>query len=160
MKYAGIIYDDFVNGENVCVSLWMQGCHFHCKGCHNQQTWDFNGGYEMPENFESDILKAISKNGIQRNFSMLGGEPLCPENRACVCNLIKKVRETYPTIKIFVWTGYELEELRAENDKAINEILENINVLITGRFILEQRDITLPLRGSRNQKILYKGEDF
>ena len=160
MKYAGIIYDDFVNGENVCVSLWMQGCHFHCKGCHNQQTWDFNGGYEMPENFESDILKAISKNGIQRNFSMLGGEPLCPENRAFVCNLIKKVRETYPIIKIFVWTGYELEELRAENDKAINEILENINVLITGRFILEQRDITLPLRGSRNQKILYKGEDF
>ena len=160
MKYAGIVYDDFVNGENVCVSLWMQGCHFHCKGCHNQQTWDFNGGYEMPENFESDILKAISKNGIQRNFSMLGGEPLCPENRAFVCNLIKKVRETYPTIKIFVWTGYELEELRAENDKAINEILENINVLITGRFILEQRDITLPLRGSRNQKILYKGEDF
>lgn len=160
MKYAGIIYDDFVNGENVCVSLWMQGCHFHCKGCHNQQTWDFNGGYEMPENFESDILKAISKNGIQRNFSMLGGEPLCPENRAFVCNLIKKVRETYPTIKIFVWTGYELEELRAENDKAINEILENINVLITGRFVLEQRDITLPLRGSRNQKILYKGEDF
>ena len=160
MKYAGIIYDDFVNGENVCVSLWMQGCHFHCKGCHNQQTWDFNGGYEMPENFESDILKAISKNGIQRNFSMLGGEPLCPENRAFVCNLIKRVRETYPTIKIFVWTGYELAELRAENDKAINEILENINVLITGRFILEQRDITLPLRGSRNQKILYKGEDF
>ena len=160
MKYAGIIYDDFVNGENVCVSLWMQGCHFHCKGCHNQQTWDFNGGYEMPENFESDILKAISKNGIQRNFSMLGGEPLCPENRAFVCNLIKKVRETYPTIKIFVWTGYELEELQAENDKAINEILENIDVLITGRFILEQRDITLPVRGSRNQKILYKGEDF
>lgn len=160
MKYAGIIYDDFVNGENVCVSLWMQGCHFHCKGCHNQQTWDFNGGYEMPENFESDILKAISKNGIQRNFSLLGGEPLCPENRAFVCNLIKKVRETYPIIKIFVWTGYELEELRAENDKAINEILENIDVLITGRFILEQRDITLPLRGSRNQKILYKGEDF
>lgn len=160
MKYAGIIYDDFVNGENVCVSLWMQGCHFHCKGCHNQQTWDFNGGYEMPENFESDILKAISKNGIQRNFSLLGGEPLCPENRAFVCNLIKKVRETYPIIKIFVWTGYELEELQAENDKAINEILENIDVLITGRFILEQRDITLPLRGSRNQKILYKGEDF
>lgn len=160
MKYAGIIYDDFVNGENVCVSLWMQGCHFHCKGCHNQQTWDFNGGYEMPENFESDVLKAISKNGIQRNFSLLGGEPLCPENRAFVCNLIKKVRETYPAIKIFVWTGYELEELRAENDKAINEILENIDVLITGRFILEQRDITLPLRGSRNQKILYKGEDF
>ena len=160
MKYAGIIYDDFVNGENVCVSLWMQGCHFHCKGCHNQQTWDFNGGYEMPENFESDILKAILKNGIQRNFSLLGGEPLCPENRAFVCNLIKKIRETYPTIKIFVWTGYELEELRAENDKAINEILKNIDVLITGRFILEQRDITLPLRGSRNQQILYKGEDF
>ena len=160
MKYAGIVYDDFVNGENVCVSLWTQGCHFHCKGCFNSSTWDFNGGYEPPKNFESNILKAISKNGIQRNFSVLGGEPLCPENRAFVCNLVKKVRQTYPTIKIFIWTGYELEELQKEGDETICEILKNIDVLITGRFILEQRDITLPLRGSRNQKILYKGEDF
>ena len=73
---------------------------------------------------------------------------------------MKKVRQTYPTIKIFIWTGYELEELQKEGDETICEILKNIDVLITGRFILEQRDITLPLRGSRNQKILYKGEDF
>lgn len=160
MKYAGVIYDDFVNGEDICVSIWMQGCHFHCKGCFNSSTWDFNGGYEIPENFESNILKAISKNGIQRNFSILGGEALCLENRVFVCSLIKKVRQTYPTIKIFVWTGYELKELQEENDEMINEILNNIDVLITGRFILEQKDITLPLRGSRNQKILHKGEDF
>lgn len=160
MRYAGIIYDDFVNGEDVCVSLWAQGCHFCCNGCHNGQTWDFNGGYEVPANFETDILKAISKNGIQRNFSILGGEPLCPENRVFVCNLIKKVCQTYPTIKIFVWTGYELEELREEDDETIDEILKNIDVLITGRFIMEQRDITLSLRGSRNQKILYKEKDF
>lgn len=159
-RIAKVNKNDVVNGIGVCVSVFVQGCHFHCKGCFNSSTWDFNGGYEIPENFETDILKAISKNGIQRNFSVLGGEPLCLENRAFVCSLIKKVRQTYPTIKIFVWTGYELEELREESDEAINEILKNVDVLITGRFILEQRDITLPLRGSHNQKILYKGEDF
>lgn len=159
-RIAKINKNDVVNGIGVCVSVFVQGCHFHCKGCFNSSTWDFDGGYEIPENFESDILKAISKNGIQRNFSVLGGEPLCPENRVFVRDLITKVRQTYPTIKIFVWTGYELEELKSENDIAIQEILKNIDVLITGRFILEQRDITLPLRGSRNQKILYSKIDF
>lgn len=159
-RIAKINKNDVANGIGVCVSVFVQGCHFHCKGCFNSSTWEFDGGYEIPENFESDILKAISKNGIQRNFSVLGGEPLCPENRAFVCNLVKKIRQTYPTIKIFVWTGYELEELQKEGDEAIREILKNIDILITGRFILEQRDITLPLRGSRNQKVLYKEKDF
>lgn len=160
MKYAGIIYDDFVNGEDVCLSFWTQGCPFCCKGCHNQQTWNFDGGKDIPVNFKDLILKSITKNGIQRNFSVLGGEPLCSKNRVFVCNLIKEVRQAYPTIKIFVWTGYELEELKHERDITIDEILKNIDVLITGRFVLEQRDITLPLRGSSNQKILYSKTDF
>lgn len=160
MKYAGILKDDFVNGQNVCVSFWVQGCPFRCKGCHNPQTWDFDGGIEADEDTISTVLKTISKNGIQRNLSILGGEPLCKENRSLVAKLIAEAKAEYSTIKIFVWTGYELDELFAEKDKDIETILTNSDMLITGRFILAERDITLPLRGSRNQKILRKGVDY
>lgn len=160
MKYAGILKDDFVNGQNVCVSFWVQGCNFRCLGCHNPQTWDFNGGVEVDEETIPTVLSAISKNGIQRNLSILGGEPLCKENREFVAMLIKAAKQKYPTIRIFVWTGYELDELLSEKDEFIETILDNTELLITGRFILAERDITLPLRGSRNQKILRKGVDF
>ena len=160
MRYAGILCDDFVNGQNVCVSFWVQGCNLKCPGCHNAQTWDFNGGTEVTADTIPTIIKAISKNGIQRNLSVLGGEPLCPENRNFVLELIQTVRKVYPTIQIFLWTGYELSELKEENDPTINKILSLVDTLITGRFVLAERDITLPLRGSRNQKVLRKGEDF
>lgn len=159
-RIAKINKNDIVNGYGVCVSVFMQGCHFHCKGCHNAQTWDFNGGTEVTADTIPFIIKAISKNGIQRNFSVLGGEPLCPENRNFVLELIQAVRETYPTIQIFLWTGYELSELKEENNPIIDEILSLVDTLITGRFVLAERDITLPLRGSRNQRILHRGEDF
>lgn len=160
MRYAGILCDDFVNGQNVCVSFWTQGCNLKCPGCHNTQTWDFNGGIEVTADTIPFIIKAISKNNIQRNFSVLGGEPLCPENRSFVLELIQKVREAYPTVRIFLWTGYELSELKEENNPIIDKVLSLVDTLITGRFVLAERDITLPLRGSRNQKVLRKGEDF
>lgn len=160
MRYAGILCDDFVNGQNVCVSVWAQGCNLKCPGCHNAQTWDFNGGTEVTADTIPFIIKAISKNGIQRNFSVLGGEPLCPENRNFVLELIQAVREAYPTIQIFLWTGYELSELKEENDPIVDKVLSLVDTLITGRFVITERDITLPLRGSRNQQILHKGEDF
>lgn len=114
----------------------------------------------MDENTIPTVLSAISKNGIQRNLSILGGEPLCKENREFVATLIIAAKQKYPTIKVFVWTGYELDELLAEKDESIETILDNAELLITGRFILAERDITLPLRGSRNQKILRKGVIF
>lgn len=114
----------------------------------------------MDENTIPTVLSAISKNGIQRNLSILGGEPLCKENREFVADLITAAKQKYPTIKIFVWTGYEFDELLAEKDESIETILDDTELLITGRFILAERDITLPLRGSRNQKILRKGIDF
>lgn len=160
MRYAGILCDDFVNGQNVCVSFWAQGCNLKCPGCHNAQTWDFNGGTEVTADTIPFIIKAISKNNIQRNFSVLGGEPLCPENRSFVLELVQKVREAYPTVRIFLWTGYELSELKEENNPIIDKVLSLVDTLITGRFVLAERDITLPLRGSRNQKVLHKGEDF
>ena len=154
MKYAGLIKNDIVNGEGVCVSFWTQGCPFKCKGCHNPQTWDFNGGEDLPNDIKGQIVKAISDNNITRNFSILGGEPLCEQNIELVKEILLAVKTAYPHIKVFLWTGYELEDIKD------TLILEKVDVLITGPYIEEQRDITLPLRGSYNQKVLRKEIDF
>ena len=160
MKYAGLMENDIANGEGVCVSLWTQGCPHHCPGCHNPETWDFEGGYEVPDDIRGKIVKAISANDITRNFSILGGEPLCEENLDEVDKIITGVRTAFPQIKIFVWTGYVLDELVKRKDERINHILSQVDVLIDGPYIEAERDITLELRGSKNQRILYHGVDF
>lgn len=160
MRYAYIMPNDVVNGQKVCVSLFVQGCPHHCPGCFNQEQWDYNGGQEYTRETEKEIIKMLAANGVQRNFSILGGEPLCPENRRGVYLTITEVRKFYPDVKVFIWTGYTLEELEAENDIIINDILSQIDVLIDGRFVQEKLDLTLPLRGSSNQRILKKGFDF
>ena len=138
----------------------MQGCHFHCPGCFNSCTWDFNGGTLADDSTIASIIAGLSKNNVKRNLSILGGEPLAPENRDFVYKLIQKVREKYPDIEIWMWTGYELTELTKENNASVKGILTMINSLITGRFILEQRDLRLRYMGSRNQKLLKRGIDF
>lgn len=159
-KYAGLITNDFANGTGTCVSFWTQGCPHHCPSCQNPETWDFQGGKEVPTDIRGQIIKAICANGITRNFSVLGGEPLCDENLDEVDKIITGVRTAYPQIKIFVWTGYVLEQLKEKKNDKINHILSQIDVLIDGPFIQAERDITLELRGSRNQRILYRGVDF
>lgn len=154
MKYAGLMENDIVNGEGVCVSLWTQGCPHHCPGCHNPETWDFEGGYEVPDDIRGKIVKAISANDITRNFSILGGEPLCEENLDFVLNIITSVRTAYPNIKIYIWTGYTFKELIDKQDQRIIDILKQANFLIDGRYDENLRDITLPLRGSSNQNII------
>lgn len=156
MRISGLIKNDVVNGIDVCVSLWTQGCPFHCSGCHNPQTWDFDGGYEIND-LKGTIIKAISENNVIRNFSILGGEPLCPENLEMVQEVISAIRAAYShyNIKIFIWSGYTLRQLekRKENEPKLNYILSNIDYLIDGPFIDSERDITLWLRGSKNQNI-------
>lgn len=159
-RYAGLITNDFANGTGTCVSFWTQGCPHHCPSCQNPETWDFQGGKEVPTDIRGQIIKAICANEITRNFSVLGGEPLCDENLDEVDKIITGVRTAYPQIKIFVWTGYILEELKEKKNDKINHILSQIDVLIDGPFIQAERDITLELRGSRNQRILYRGVDF
>lgn len=161
-KYAKIKFNDIVDGEGICVSFWTQGCPFRCPGCHNPDTWDFNGGVEIPSDIKGQIIKAISANGVQRNFSVLGGEPLCEENLDLVHSLIMAVRIAYPEIKIFVWSGFVIKTLkkRAETNEKLADILKNIDVLIDGPFIQEERNITLKFRGSSNQRVLYRGQDF
>lgn len=159
-RYAGLITNDFANGTGTCVSFWTQGCPHHCPGCQNPETWSFNGGQEVPTDIRGQIIKAICANGIIRNFSVLGGEPLCDENLEEVDKIITAVRTAYPQIKIFVWTGYIIEELKEKHDEKIDSILSQIDVLIDGPFIEAERDITLELRGSKNQRILHRGIDF
>lgn len=154
MKYAGLMENDFLDGEGVCVSLWTQGCPHHCPGCHNPETWDFNGGYDVPDNIRGEIVKAISANGITRNFSILGGEPLCKENLDFVLNIITAIRTAYPHIKIYIWSGYTFKELIEAKDERIINILKQANFLIDGKYNQDLRDTTLPLRGSSNQEII------
>ena len=154
MKYAGYMPNDFVNGEGVCVSLWTAGCPHRCLGCFNSEMWDYDNGKTVPNDIKGQIVKAISANGIQRNFSVLGGEPLSPQNREFVSDMIKIVRSAYPHIKIYLWSGYTYQELLDFNDKNINSILSQINFLIDGRFEQDKKDLTLKLRGSSNQNII------
>lgn len=158
MKYAGINFNDTANGEGVCVSFFVQGCPHHCKGCFNPETWDFTGGKELPKNFLSTIIEKIEANGVTRNFSLLGGEPLCKENLDLSLTLISVIRTTFPQILISVWTGYTLEELARQYDRRILDIFNQIDFLIDGRFELDKRDTTLKWRGSSNQRIWSRQE--
>ena len=157
MRVAGLTKNDTTNGEGICVSLWVQGCPHRCKGCHNPESWDFNGGEYKNNDILEEIYDAISANGIQRNFFNTRGEPLAPQNINDTYYILWEVKQRYPSIKTFVWTGYTLEQLK---EMYKDTLLENVDVLIDGPFIKAERDITLKFRGSKNQRILYKGVDY
>lgn len=154
MKYAGIIKNDVAAGKGVCVTFFVQGCDTHCPGCHNQGTWDFDGGYEFTQDTINSIIQALNANGVQRNLCIMGGEPLHERNQFLVQLLIQEVKKVYPNITIYLWTGYVYEDLIEKHEKILQNILQEIDVLIDGPFIQEQRDITLAMRGSKNQRIL------
>lgn len=154
MRYAGIIPNDIAAGEGVNVSFFVQGCPIHCPNCHNPQTWSFDGGKEFTPETLNHLVSLVNKNGVQRNFSILGGEPLCQENVFLTALVIKTIKEQYPEIKIYVWTGYTEEQLQKRTDNKLSYIFENIDYLIAGPYIDSERDITLPMCGSRNQKII------
>lgn len=157
MRYAGIIKNDFSAAPGTCVTFFTQGCPHKCEGCHNPETWDFDGGKEFTKQIEDELLKSINDNNIQRNLCIMGGEPLCAENVQLVDYIIKKVKQEYPTIKIYLWTGYTYERLQDLSycDQYLKSILMRIDCLIDGPYIKEKRNITLKMRGSSNQRILW-----
>lgn len=159
MRIAGIIEDDIVDSDDgVAVSLWTVGCPHRCKGCHNQNLWDYGAGQDIPINTViKEIKEKINKNGILRNFSVLGGEPLDPCNVDDVAEVLREIRTAFPNIKIYLWTGYTFEELSERKD--VRAALRNVDVLIEGRYIEELRQ-NLPLRGSSNQRIYIRGKDM
>ena len=158
-RYNAIIPNDVVNGHGVCVSLFTQGCPHHCPGCFNEETWDFRGGQPYTPEVKWNIIKAISANNITRNFSILGGEPLAPQNIDMVWEIVDAVRHAYPDIEITLWTGYTYKELMVQPSENLLNILNNIDILVDGPFIEEEKDLSLQLRGSRNQHIWIKKDN-
>ena len=154
MRYAGINYNDMCAAPGVSVTLFTQGCPHHCKGCHNPETWDFNGGKEFTPEVLRKIVVGLTNNGIIRTFCIMGGEPLCEQNTLLTLMTIQYVKQRLPEVKIYLWTGYYYEELLKSPDPKIALILEEIDVLIDGPYDESLRDITLKMRGSSNQNII------
>ena len=161
MKYAGIIKNDFSAAPGVSLSVFTQGCPHHCSGCHNPETWDFNKGKEFTIETLNEIIKGLKANGIKRTLCIMGGEPLCAENLFLTNLIITSAREEIPGLKVYVWTGYLYKDLKKmiANNGLLQHILSNTDVLIDGPYIEAKRDITDPLRGSRNQRVIYLQHD-
>ncbi len=150
MRFSKIKDNDIANGLGITMSFWTQGCPHHCAGCFNKETWDYDAGKEFTEDDFNYIIENIDKNNIKRDLSILGGEPLCPQNVDEVIILCKEFKKHYPDKMIYLWTGYTLEDF---NDVQ-NEILRYIDVLIDGKFELENRNLSIMLRGSSNQRVI------
>ena len=148
MNYCGLNKNDIANGEGVRVSLFVSGCRNQCIGCHNPQAGDFSYGQPFTSETEKEIIEALRPPWIQ-GLSVLGGEPCEEENEKALLPLLKKIWWEMPEKDIWLFSGYTYEMLRGE------EILRYVDVLVDGPFLLEQKDISLPFRGSRNQRILH-----
>ena len=151
MKYAKIRKMDISNGEGVRVSLFVQGCSFHCKNCFNQETWDFNGGKEFTTEEIKKIIELADKDYIA-GLSILGGEPLHNNNVDEVFHIVATFKEKFPNKDIWLWTGFKFED--AIKDSKRKFILRNIDVLIDGQFEEDKKDLTLKWRGSSNQRVI------
>lgn len=148
MKYNLIRKMDISNGPGVRVSIFMQGCSFHCKNCFNTETWDFEAGNDFNENTINEVLDLCGQSHI-KGLSILGGEPLHPKNIEGTTKLAKAFKEKYPNKNIWVWSGFKFDE-----DLKDKEILNYIDVLVDGQYKDELHDFTLKWRGSSNQRVI------
>lgn len=158
MYYGNIKPIDIANGTGVRVSLFVSGCRNHCKGCFQPETWDFCYGKPYTNETEAEIIKALSPDYIS-GLSVLGGDPLEPENQKELLPLLKKVKAMYPEKDIWVYTGYTLEMLLSGRCHPCRpetmDMLRYIDVLVDGRFDDSKKDISLEFRGSSNQRIIH-----
>jgi anaerobic ribonucleoside-triphosphate reductase activating protein len=158
MNYSNIEFFDIVNGTGVRVSIWVSGCRNHCKSCFNELTWNFNYGEEFTPIQENEIIEACKKSYIS-GLTILGGEPFEEENQIALLPFIEKFKKECPNKTLWMYTGYILDKDLQENQRkyvpdVTNKILEHVDVLVDGPFILEEKDLTLQFRGSKNQRIL------
>ena len=167
IRYAQIRTLDLSNGEGIGVALFVQGCHFHCPNCFNPETWDFNSGKEWTEEVKNKFMELANHPYIKR-ISILGGEPLAEENLDDVLDLVNRIRLSSPPKTIWLYTGYEWQHIfdtqwhyhpKTQEKLSIwrwrrQQIVSQCNVLIDGRYIDSERDITLPYMGSKNQRLI------
>ena len=149
MRIAQIRELDITNGEGTGVSLFTQGCPFHCKNCFNPETWDFKGGYSYTQEIKKQLLELISRPYIKR-FTILGGEPFLLKNKIELQDLVREIKIKNPNIKIWAYSGNTFEKLLPE----FFDLLQNIDILVDGRFIDELKDFNLKFRGSANQRMI------
>lgn len=147
MHYGGIKKCDIANGPGVRVSLFVSGCRNHCRGCFNPETWDFDYGDPFTEKAEEEIVNALCPAWIQ-GLSILGGDPMEPENEAALLPLLIRIREELPDKDIWIYTGYRFEDVKD------SLLIPFADVIVDGPFIEREKDISLPFRGSRNQRII------
>lgn len=154
MNYADIRPIDVANGPGIRVSLFVSGCTHACPGCFNPEAWDFGYGQPFTKTEEDAILTHLAKPYV-KGLSLLGGEPFHPANQAAVLELVKRVREVYPDKGIWCYTGYLYEDLLSEKvGEHSRELLEQLDVLVDGPFVLEQKELSLRFRGSANQRLI------
>lgn len=157
MNYADIKKVDVANGEGVRVSIFVSGCHHHCKGCFNECAWDFGYGNKFDENAKEKVINYMNHDYI-KGLSLLGGEPLEPSNQEGLLPLVKEVKEKLPDKTIWCYTGYDFQKDIVDGMNKTNpttkELLKYIDVVVDGKFDENQKSPKLRFRGSANQRIL------
>lgn len=148
MRISGIAYDSVVDGEGIRNTIFISGCKHKCKGCHNPQTWDFNYGYEFTEELQNDFINKCKENLLLEGITLSGGDPIYSYKE--LIPFLQKYKKVNPNHSIWLYTGFEFNEIKN------NPIMEYIDVVVDGLFIEELKDLTLPFRGSSNQKIIRK----
>lgn len=157
MNYAGIKYCDIANGTGCRTTLFVSGCRNACRGCFQPQTWAFDYGEEFDAKIQQEILDSLAPAYVQ-GLTLLGGEPFEEENQEELVPFLRRVKEQYPGKNIWAFTGYlydrDLQPGGRKHTPWTDEMLSMIDVLVDGPFVLEEKDITLKFRGSRNQRII------
>ena len=147
LRLSGVVTDSIVDGKGIRMTVFVQGCPHHCPGCHNPQTHDFSAGYE---DSVDRLVEKLKEDPLQCGVTLSGGEPFC--QAVALFELAKKVKALGKNV--WAYSGYTFEELTSGKIPFAKELLSVCDVLVDGRFLIEQRNLTLPFRGSENQRVL------
>ena len=153
MRYHNITKADMLNGDGLRVVLWVSGCSHACPGCHNQITWNPKDGLEFDEEAKNEIFQELEQDWCA-GITFSGGDPLFKGNRATILELAKEIKSKFPTKNIWCYTGFTWEELHKEGDPVVMELLEYLDVVLDGKFMLQLKDDNIHYVGSRNQRII------
>ena len=149
MNIAQIITNDIANGKGIRLSVFVSGCNIHCEGCFNKIAWDFNYGQKLNDKLLNHIYEELSKSQYD-GITILGGEPLDPLNQEGVLNILDKIKDLKKNV--WLYTGYNKENI--PNTEFKDKILKQVDFLVDGPFIEEQKDLVIAFRGSKNQRII------